>query len=82
MKQASRPSPFRDELTSRRHRLMMRARLPAILLGGGAMYLADAFWPAMVVLGLWYAMWLVWSRACSITGEPGLPRSPRRGCAD
>lgn len=60
MKRAPGPGPFKDELTSRRHRLMMWARLPAVLVGAGAMYLADAFWPAMVVLGLWYAIWLVW----------------------
>lgn len=24
------------------------------------MYFADAFWPGMVALGLWYAIWLVW----------------------
>ncbi|HYC68830.1 hypothetical protein [Brevundimonas sp.] len=59
-KKASSASPFKDELTSRRHRLMMWGRLPAFLLGGGAMYLADPFWPGMVVLGLWYAIWLIW----------------------
>lgn len=24
------------------------------------MYIADAFWPGMVVLVLWYAIWLIW----------------------
>ncbi len=59
-KQSAKASPFRDEETTRRNRLMMWGRLPALLIGGGAMYFADAFWPGMVVLALWYAIWLVW----------------------
>jgi hypothetical protein len=38
----------------------MIARFPAAAIGVGACYLTQAFWPAMVMLGLWYLVWLFW----------------------
>ena len=52
--------PYRDPETERRHRLWMWARLPAGMIAIAAVALVDSFWPAMVVLAAWYAVWLVW----------------------
>lgn len=59
-KRKSAASPYRDERTARRYRLMMWARFPGALMAAGAVYLVGDFWPAMVALGLWYLVWLVW----------------------
>lgn len=53
-------SLFRDEITTRRNRLMMWARFPALLLALISSTLLNAFWPAMLIVGAWYAAWLVW----------------------
>lgn len=56
-----RDKPFRDEETSRRNAVMMWARYPLFLVGGAVCYFTHAFWPGLVLLGIWYAVWLIWA---------------------
>lgn len=61
MGKRKRDKAFSDGETTRRRRLLMWLRFPVLLAGAAIWYFTDAVWPAFALMGVWYAVFLIWA---------------------
>lgn len=54
-------SPYKDPVTARRHRIMMRARVLLILPFIGLVWWHWPVWIPVAAFVGWYAIWFLWA---------------------